>query len=42
MIVVNNSMLLGAMRRMLDRREITLEQYATSLRRCKQLNQNAR
>lgn len=32
-INATNSMLLGAMRRMLERNEISLEQYATSLRR---------
>ena len=34
-IDVTNIMLLGAMRNMLNRNEITLEQYACSLRRAK-------
>ena len=38
-IDVTNIMLLGAMRRMLQRGEITLEQYATSLRRANSLKE---
>lgn len=37
-IMVDNNMLLGAMRNMLKRGEITLEQYACSLRRAKNEN----
>lgn len=34
-IVVDDCMLLGAMRRMKDRGEITIEQYVTALRRAR-------
>lgn len=39
-ILVTDNMLLGAMRRMLERGEISVQQYACSLRRAKNANHN--
>lgn len=36
-ITVDNAMLLGALKRLKDKGDITLEQYASSLRRAKEV-----